>query len=84
MRCSSCNRSLTDSESTRRLVSTGEFLDMCNKCYKDIEDIVPTYNRDDVEEGDVETSDDDFIEEQDYDEYDDGAAQFIKEHFEED
>lgn len=48
MRCTSCNRALNDFESTRRLVSTGDFLDMCNTCYKDIEKDVPTISREDL------------------------------------
>lgn len=48
MRCVSCNKNLNDSESTRRVVSTGEFLDMCNKCYADIAHDVPTISRPDL------------------------------------
>jgi hypothetical protein len=48
MRCCSCNKNLNDSESTRRIASTGIFLDMCNKCYKDIADEVPTISRYDL------------------------------------
>lgn len=48
MRCISCDRALNDFESTRRLASTGMFLDMCNRCYKDIEGDVPTIARDDL------------------------------------
>lgn len=48
MRCCSCDRPLNDSESTRRVVSTGDFLDMCNKCYQDISYDVPTTSRHDL------------------------------------
>ena len=48
MRCYSCNCALNDFESTRRTASTGDFLDMCNRCYKDIEPDVPTISRDDL------------------------------------
>jgi len=48
MRCVSCNKNLNDSESTRKLVSTGEYLDMCNKCYDDIYPYVPTISRKDL------------------------------------
>ena len=34
MRCFACNRALSDYESTRKSSTTGEFLDMCNKCVK--------------------------------------------------
>lgn len=50
MRCLCCDVSLNDTESTRRLVSTGEFLDWCNKCYKGMEKDIPTYTREDFEE----------------------------------
>lgn len=48
MRCYSCNKILNDSEATRKLVSTGDYLDMCNKCYSDIAFVVPTESRADL------------------------------------
>lgn len=36
MRCQCCDRMLNDFESTRRLKSTGEFADLCNKCVSDM------------------------------------------------
>lgn len=48
MRCYSCNRNLNDSESTRRVVSTGEFLDLCNRCYSDVAQEIPTIVRMDL------------------------------------
>jgi len=48
MRCISCDRGLNDFEATRRVVSTGDFLDLCNKCYKDIQQEVPTIARGDL------------------------------------
>lgn len=48
MRCISCNCNLNDSESTRRIASTLEFLDMCNTCYSDIAQDVPTISRADL------------------------------------
>ena len=48
MRCTCCNKALNDSESTRKVVSTGEYLDMCNKCYKDVEQYIPTTSRADL------------------------------------
>lgn len=47
-RCVSCDRNLNDMESTRRVASTGLFLDMCNKCYADIATEVPTISRADL------------------------------------
>ena len=40
MRCVACNTELTDYESTRRSSRSGEFLDLCNDCYKSINDDV--------------------------------------------
>ena len=48
MRCTCCNKALNDSESTRKVVSTGDYLDMCNKCYKDVEQYIPTTSRADL------------------------------------
>ena len=48
MRCCSCNKILNDSEATRKVVSTGDYLDMCNKCYSDISSSVPTISRADL------------------------------------
>lgn len=36
MRCSCCNRNLSDYESTLRSASTGEYLDTCRVCLKDL------------------------------------------------
>jgi len=33
MRCLACNAELSNAESTRKYESTGEFIDLCNKCY---------------------------------------------------
>jgi len=49
MRCISCNNNLNDSESTRKIASTGEYLDMCNRCYSDISTEVPTISRPDLD-----------------------------------
>lgn len=39
---------MNDSEATRRVISTGDYLDMCNKCYFDIASAVPTELRPDL------------------------------------
>lgn len=49
MRCLSCNDVLSDREATRRVQSTGEFLDLCNRCYEYIKEDVKTYERADLE-----------------------------------
>ena len=41
MRCIACNRNLSDFESTRKSKTTGEYLDMCNKCYSTVKASVP-------------------------------------------
>lgn len=67
MRCQCCNKILNDYESTRRHAITNQFLDICNKCIKDLG--IPTIERtdlkpneemvDDMEEEYVESSWDD-------------------------
>ena len=67
MRCQCCNKILNDYESTRRHTITNQFLDICNKCIKDLG--IPTIERtdlkpneemvDDMEEEYVESSWDD-------------------------
>jgi len=40
MRCLCCNKLLTDFESSRKSVTTGEYIDMCTDCYRHIRDDV--------------------------------------------
>lgn len=42
MRCKACDKALTEFESTRKSASTGEFVDLCNECFKYIKDDVIT------------------------------------------
>ena len=49
---------LSDFESTRRSASTGEYLDMCNKCYSTIKDEVPALERHDLFDGEEENEED--------------------------
>lgn len=42
MRCLSCNVILTDKEATRKYASSGTFIDLCDNCFKDIEEEVST------------------------------------------
>lgn len=37
MKCLACNKTLTNKEATRRYVSNGEFVDLCNNCMSDTE-----------------------------------------------
>lgn len=69
MRCQCCNKILNDYEATRRHAITNQFLDICNKCIKDLG--IPTIERtdlkpneemvDDMEEEYVESSWDDSL-----------------------
>ena len=47
MKCVCCDRNLNDYESTRRHALTNEFLDLCNRCMKDMPNI-PTKDRTDL------------------------------------
>lgn len=48
MRCLSCNCVLTDFEATRKAVVTGEYIDMCNKCFLTIAEDIEYTERDDL------------------------------------
>ena len=48
MRCYCCNKALSDYEATRKSVQTGQFLDMCNKCYGSISSEVLAIERTDL------------------------------------
>ena len=37
MRCLSCNNALNDYESVRKSRVTGEYMDLCNKCFKGLD-----------------------------------------------
>lgn len=59
MKCVCCDRNLNDYESTRRHALTNEFLDLCNRCMKDMPNI-PTKDRPDlVKEADFDDDVDD-------------------------
>jgi len=47
-RCVSCNRNLSDFEATRKHAVTGEYLDICNKCFKDVVGAIPVDERADL------------------------------------
>jgi hypothetical protein len=48
MRCTCCNRNLSDFESTRKNRTTGEYLDMCNQCYSSVQEDLDTTIRPDL------------------------------------
>jgi hypothetical protein len=64
MRCLSCNKNLSDFESTRKSANTGEYLDLCNTCFSEIQYDVDTIVRDDLKDNEsLEEDDYDFDEE---------------------
>lgn len=56
MRCGCCNRVLSDFEATRRSATTGEHLDICNKCIKGLG--IKTIDREDLIENQRQELDD--------------------------
>lgn len=42
MRCLACNCQLDDHESTRKYASSGSFVDLCNNCFSEVEEDIPT------------------------------------------
>lgn len=48
MRCRCCDKRLSEFESTRKSINTGEYLDMCNTCYNTISNQVLSYERYDL------------------------------------
>jgi hypothetical protein len=48
MRCQACNKALNDFESTRKSVTTGEYVDLCNHCFHDVENDIDTVVREDL------------------------------------
>lgn len=48
MRCLACNRALNDYESTRKSAATGEYLDLCNGCFHNVEQDINAVTRPDL------------------------------------
>jgi len=46
MRCICCDKMLSPYESTKRHALTNEFMDMCNRCMKDMPNVPVKYRRD--------------------------------------
>ena len=57
MRCSCCDRILSSLESVLKNKTTGEYLDICKKCLKDIPEIQVVYPKQLIEEEDYGTED---------------------------
>lgn len=53
MRCRSCDCNLTDFESTRKSMTTGEYFDLCNSCFSTIRDHVWAIERYDLEHDEI-------------------------------
>lgn len=63
MRCYCCDKILSDFESTRKSVNTGDYLDMCNKCYSTIKEDLVAEERYDLYDGDDEQTTEDYDQE---------------------
>lgn len=48
MRCVTCNKLLNDYESTRKVANTGQYLDMCQDCYLQLDIPPATIDRKDL------------------------------------
>ena len=48
MHCTSCNKLLTDYESTRKNAVTGKYFDLCKVCFEDIKPFVKVIDRKDL------------------------------------
>lgn len=66
MRCLSCDRKLNDYESTRKYASSGDFVDLCNRCFSEIADDVPDLEGDGFEDHDFEEDGTDGLSEEEY------------------
>ena len=82
MHCTSCNKLLTDYESTRKNAVTGKYFDLCKVCFEDIKPFVKVIDRKDLiseadlDDDDMEDPDD--LDTQDYVEDIDDLAQFLQ------
>jgi len=52
MRCLACNKILNDFEATRKSATTGQFVDLCNHCFHDVEYDIESLEREDLRESD--------------------------------
>ena len=62
MRCLACNKVLNDFESTRKSATTGEYVDLCNHCFHNVEFDIDSLEREDLRdandiEGELELDD---------------------------
>jgi hypothetical protein len=66
MRCQCCDKNLNDFESTRKHATTGEYLDMCNKCYSTVSDDLLSVERYDLYDGNEDDYEEDEYDEDNY------------------
>jgi hypothetical protein len=66
MRCQCCDKNLNDFESTRKHATTGEYLDMCNKCYSTVSDDLLSVERYDLYDGNEDDYEEDEYDEENY------------------
>lgn len=52
MRCLACNKILNDFESTRKSATTGEYVDLCNHCFHNVEQDIESVVREDLRDED--------------------------------
>ena len=57
MHCLACDVILNDFEATRKSESTGEYIDLCNKCFGTIADDIDVNERMDLSDTDLEPED---------------------------
>jgi hypothetical protein len=48
VRCLACNKVLNDFEATRKSATTGEYVDLCNHCFHDVEYDIESLEREDL------------------------------------
>jgi hypothetical protein len=48
MRCLACNKALNDFEATRKSSTTGEYVDLCNHCFHNVEQDIESVVREDL------------------------------------
>ena len=58
MRCRACNKNLNDFESPRKSDS-GEYVDLCNHCYREVQSDILAEERQDLQDGNDELFDED-------------------------
>jgi len=61
MRCLACNKILNDFEATRKSATTGEYVDLCNHCFHNVEQDIESVVREDLRD------EDSFDDEQEFD-----------------